>query len=138
MSNVAPPGIAGADRLTVKVNEVVPELPSFKATSFTVRLGTGGEPCGVSAPGLEILERPLTRLLSPSELREESVRPRFRSEGFFVPHFCAGDGILMRGDVLHRTFVTPEMTNHRTSIELRFFSSSRVPSRLKTDRFLVL
>ena len=30
--NVTPPGPAGADRLTVKVNDVVPALPSLRLT----------------------------------------------------------------------------------------------------------
>src|SRR4051794_1275273 len=39
MSNVTPPGPAAAERLTVKVNEVVPALPSFCETSLMERAG---------------------------------------------------------------------------------------------------
>jgi hypothetical protein len=98
----------------------------------------GLEPCGVGAPGLEILRQPLTMLLPPAELREECVRARFRPEEFYRPEFAPGDAVLMRGDVLHRTFVTSGMTNDRTSIELRFFPAEQIPARLKGDRFLVL
>ena len=48
MSNVTPPGPAGAERLTVKVKEVVPAFPSFRETSLTVRLGGTTPPWGVS------------------------------------------------------------------------------------------
>src|SRR5215471_10163281 len=40
ISKVTPLAPAGAERLTVKVKVVVPELPSFMETSLTVRLGS--------------------------------------------------------------------------------------------------
>src|SRR3954471_24005844 len=40
MSNVTPAAPAGDDRLTVKLNDVLPESPSFAATSLIERLGT--------------------------------------------------------------------------------------------------
>src|SRR5689334_17040446 len=48
MSNVTPPGPAGADRLTVKVKLAVPALPSLSDTSLIVRLGRTTAPLGVS------------------------------------------------------------------------------------------
>ena len=39
MSKVTPPGPAGALRLTVKVNVVMPAFPSFSAMSLMDRLG---------------------------------------------------------------------------------------------------
>lgn len=93
-------------------------------------------PCGVEAPGLEIVKRRLETLLPPPELADGKVRARFGPEEFYRPAMEAGDAVLMRGDILHRTFVTPEMTRDRTSIELRFFATDNLPARLKTDRFL--
>src|SRR5687768_3166786 len=48
MSNVTPPVPAALERDTVKVNEVVPLLPSIWTTSLTNRLGGVGVACGVS------------------------------------------------------------------------------------------
>src|SRR5688500_11269793 len=41
ISNVTPPADAGADRVTVKVNVVVPALPSLNETSLMLRNGSG-------------------------------------------------------------------------------------------------
>jgi hypothetical protein len=48
MSKATPPGPAGAERLTEKVNVVVPALVSAWETSVTVRLGRATAPCGVT------------------------------------------------------------------------------------------
>ena len=55
MSNVTPPASAGAERLTVNVNDVVPELPSFSDTSSIERLGTATEFRGFGAPAVKSL-----------------------------------------------------------------------------------
>ncbi len=44
MSNVTPPGPAGAERLTVNVKVVVPASPSARETSSMERFGRGGAP----------------------------------------------------------------------------------------------
>src|SRR5205085_2915604 len=49
MSKVTPPGPAAADRLTVKLNDVVPALPSLWETSLIVRLGTAAHAAGAHA-----------------------------------------------------------------------------------------
>ena len=54
----------------------------------------------------------------------------------FEPVDESGDALLFRGDVLHRTHVTPRMTRDRTSIELRFFAADRIPERLRGDQFV--
>ena len=94
------------------------------------------DPCGAEAPGLELVSQPLLELLPPSELTDARVRQRFAAEQFWRPDMQAGDAILFRGDVLHRTHVTPAMTRDRTSIELRVFPANDIPARLKGDRFL--
>lgn len=83
--------------------------------------------CGADSPGLEFVTRDLDRLLQPAELTEEAVRRRFSAEDFWRPIFRAGDALLFRGGVPHRTYVDPGMTGDRTSIELRFFPQSRGP-----------
>jgi phytanoyl-CoA dioxygenase PhyH len=94
--------------------------------------------CGRDAPGLELVHRRLNGLLRPVELSDERVRERFRSEEFWRPAIEAGDGLLFRGDILHRTYVTAQMTDDRTSLELRFFPREKLPRRLAGDRFLAL
>jgi hypothetical protein len=74
-------------------------------------------------------------LLAPAELADESVKARFGPLDFWRPEMDPGDALLFRGDLLHRTHVTPGMNQDRTSIELRFFSASRLPARLRSDRF---
>lgn len=95
-------------------------------------------PCGTYAPGLEFVARRLDRLLAPTELTDESVREHFGPEEFWRPAMESGDALLFRGDVLHRTHVTPAMTNNRTSIEVRFFMADNIPARLQDDRFLLM
>jgi hypothetical protein len=92
--------------------------------------------CGVEAPGLEFVTRRLEGLLAPVELTDARVRTRFTPEEFWRPVLEPGGALLFRGDILHRTHVTPEMTRDRTSIELRFFPADNLPTRLKSDRFM--
>jgi hypothetical protein len=93
-------------------------------------------PCGLEAPGLELVTQRSEGLLAPAELTDERVRARFTFEDFWQPVMQPGDALLFRGDILHRTHVTPAMTKERTSIELRFFPMDNVPTRLKGDRFV--
>lgn len=92
--------------------------------------------CGINAAGLEVVNQRLPGLLSPIELRSETVLARFTADSLLRPGFEAGDALLFRGDILHRTHVTPSMTNDRTSIEVRFFSANDLPQRLRSDRFV--
>ena len=94
--------------------------------------------CGVAAPGLELVTRPLAALLPPGQLTESSVCAGFPAGEFWRPELEPGDALLFDGGVLHRTYVDPRMTLDRTSIELRFFPGDRLPSRLGTDRLTVL
>jgi hypothetical protein len=80
----------------------------------------------------------LEGLVQPTELTEQRVRARFPPEEFWRPAMQAGDAVLFRGEILHRTHVTSEMTCDRTSIEARFFPGDQIPDRLKSDRFLTL
>jgi hypothetical protein len=77
-------------------------------------------------------------LLPVTNLTDAIVRRTFPAETFWRPVLKAGDVLLFWGDILHRTHVTPAMTNDRTSIELRFFPADRLPARLAGDRFFPL
>ena len=94
--------------------------------------------CGVESPGVELVTRRFEGLLAPTDLAAERVRARFAPEQFWRPAMEPGDALLFRGDVLHRTHVTPAMTKNRTSIELRFFPANNLPARLKNDRFTAM
>ena len=92
--------------------------------------------CGLDAPGLELISERLGGLLSPPELRTESLQSRFSAEEFWQPILEPGDALLFRGDIPHRTHVMPEMTKDRTSIEFRLFSAASIPERLQSDRYI--
>ena len=92
-------------------------------------------PCGVDAPGLEILARPIDALLAPAELGDAELRARFAGHEFVRPEFAAGEALLFGGGALHRTHVDAAMRRDRTSLELRFFAADRLPARLAMDRF---
>jgi hypothetical protein len=93
------------------------------------------DPCGVEAPGLELMTEKLARLLPPAELSHGCIRERFPAEQFWRPAMQPGDALLFSGDILHRTHVIPAMTRDRTSIELRFFPARQVPDRLDTSLY---
>lgn len=94
--------------------------------------------CGLNAPGLEFVHRRLEKLLGPAQLTDTSIRSQFPHTEFWHPVLEPGDALVFRGDILHRTYVASQMTRHRTSIELRFFSAAHIPDRISKDRFLVL
>jgi hypothetical protein len=78
--------------------------------------------CGRDSPGLEFIRRGQAGLLHFTELDDGLLRRRFEAEAFWAPELELGDVVLFRGDVLHRTHVTPEMRADRMSIEYRIFS----------------
>jgi hypothetical protein len=94
--------------------------------------------CGLEAPGLELIQKRVEYSFPPAELLDEKMRGRFSPEVFWRPVLHPGDALLFRGDLLHRTYVTPQMDHDRTSIELRFFPGDAIPERLKQDRFILL
>lgn len=96
------------------------------------------DPCGKDAPGLEIVVEKVDSVIPPIELRNEAVQTRFAIDKFWRPILGAGDALLFRGNYLHRTHVAPSMTKDRTSVELRFFIKSKIPQRIKSDRFIEL
>jgi ectoine hydroxylase-related dioxygenase (phytanoyl-CoA dioxygenase family) len=93
-------------------------------------------PCGVDAPGLELIAKDPGVLIAPANLTAERVCQRFASEEFIRPQMQPGDALLFSGDVLHRTHVSASMSKDRTSLEFRFFPASRIPDRLKSDHFM--
>jgi ectoine hydroxylase-related dioxygenase (phytanoyl-CoA dioxygenase family) len=95
-------------------------------------------PCGLDAPGLELIVDNPEVLVAPANLTDEEMHRRFATESFLRPEMETGDALLFRGEILHRTHVNPSMTRDRTSLELRFFPADRIPDRLKRDHFVKL
>ena len=93
-------------------------------------------PCGVDAPGLELIEPGFDRVLMLDELRDDAVRARHAASAVWRPCLQAGDALVFDGGVLHRTHAAPTMHADRTSIEIRIFDARRVDERLRSDRFV--
>ncbi len=93
-------------------------------------------PCGQDAPGLELMRDPLPDLLSPAELDDQRIDARFGPAALWRPVCSPGDAILFSGGTLHRTHVTSNMQQDRTSIELRFVAAEAKLRRLTQERIV--
>lgn len=88
-------------------------------------------PCGRTAPGLEMVLTDKTDLLetcSPEETpfatNRQQIDPRvveriFGSEALWRPEFEPGDAMIFKGTTVHRSHVTPAMTEPRLDAEMR-------------------
>jgi len=63
--------------------------------------------------------------------RDEIVREF--GDNFLAPEFSLGDGLVFSEDVIHRTYVTPAMTDSRINFELRVFSSNSLAPGVTID-----
>lgn len=63
--------------------------------------------------------------------REEIVKEF--GENFLAPEFEVGDGLVFSEHVIHRTYVTPEMTDPRINFELRVFSANTLAPDVNID-----
>jgi hypothetical protein len=77
--------------------------------------------CGLEAPGLEWVEAPVDGPLS--DIGEAAVLSRYGNR-LVHPAFAAGDAVLMRNTVPHRTFVSAAMTQPRYSLDLRYLPAA--------------
>jgi hypothetical protein len=102
----------------------------------TLNLWLALSPCGIDAPGLELLPRRLDEILptgTSGALFDWSVSPRLVEEvaggpeGIVRPTFEPGDALLFDHLFLHRTGVAPGMTSERWAIETWFFAPSTYP-----------
>lgn len=94
--------------------------------------------CGRTAPGLQWVDAELRQLLLPTELSAESVAARFGEASFRHAELEPGAALLFDGRLLHRTHLTPAMSQARLSLELRFFRAEALPARLAGDTGLRL
>lgn len=91
--------------------------------------------CGRDAPGLELVAQRQDALLPVAALTDHAVRAHHVPSLFVRPVLAPGDALLITGDCLHRTHLTPAMCATRTSLELRFLAADDMPSRLRHHRF---
>jgi hypothetical protein len=77
--------------------------------------------CGRESPGLEFIREPMPGLLHFTELDDTALRERMGGAAFWAPELEFGDGLVFRNDILHRTYVHPEMVADRMSVEYRIF-----------------
>ncbi len=80
--------------------------------------------CGLDSPGLEFIRVRQPALLHFTELDDSLLRARFPPQQFCAPQLEIGDGLVFSNDVLHRTWVSPDMHHDRLSIEYRIFPRS--------------
>ena len=99
-------------------------LPRAESASPMTRLLTCWlplDPCTGDRPALEFVRRRLDRLLHYTELDDAILRRRFAPGEFCAPELGPGDGLLFLNGTVHRTYVQPEMSKDRLSVEYRFF-----------------
>lgn len=89
--------------------------------------------CGREAPGLQWVDAERPELVLPTELTAEAVAARFGEASFRHAELEPGDALLFDGHLLHRTHLTPAMTQPRLSLELRFFRAEALPARVAGD-----
>jgi hypothetical protein len=78
------------------------------------------DPCAGDRPALEFVRCRLDLLLHYTELDDRSLRRRFAPGEFWAPQLEPGDGLIFLNGMLHRTYVQPEMSRDRLSVEYRF------------------
>ena len=85
--------------------------------------------CGRNAPGLEVVARRTPMLFETVaatsqydslQISEELIGERFGEDATIRPEMSPGDVLILLGTTIHRTYMTPAMTNRRLSMELRF------------------
>jgi hypothetical protein len=92
-------------------------------------------PCGVVAPGLEVVPGRQAGLRPMEALVPARFDPQFPAPTRWRPSMQPGDVLVFHGDVLHRTAPAEAMTRARTSIGLRWGLTASLPRRLAHQRW---
>jgi len=102
----------------------------------TLNLWLALSPCGTDAPGLDIVPRRFDEILATGTdgaLFDWSISPALVEDAaggpsaILRPEFAPGDALLFDHLFLHRTGVTPGMTQQRWAMETWFFAPSAYP-----------
>lgn len=101
---------------------------------------------GVTSPGLEVVRHPCRPDFPRKDfgLRSENAAYDFITiarerivedygEVFLAPAFEVGDGLVFSESVIHRTYVTPAMTQPRINFEFRVFSAKHLAPGVSID-----
>jgi hypothetical protein len=91
--------------------------------------------CLGDCPCLQFIRQPLPQLLHYNHLNDRDLTELFAPQDFWVPELRRGDMLIFLSGTLHRTYVTETMLSDRTSIELRFLPTARIPQWMESDRF---
>ena len=94
--------------------------------------------CGDDAPGLEFCGDDGGMLLSVAALADDAIARLQGSGDRHRPVFAAGDAVVFGPGLVHRTHVHAAMTRERTSIELRFLATERLPARIRGTRLVAV
>ena len=135
-----------------KFNSAVPfhQDASFLAmSSLVLNFWIPLVPCGVSAPGLEVVLGNPHRLLRhlPSgacvsrdyreiELAEDSIVSQWGRNKLWHPALEQGDVFVFSNLTVHRTYLTPAMTETRISLELRCGDAANAELRAAHPRLV--
>lgn len=97
------------------------------------------DPAGRDAPGLEVVRNPCIPNFPRKEWGLESNNAaydkitierekivEFYGENFAAPELAVGDCLIFSENVIHRTYVTPEMVKPRINLEFRVFSQGSI------------
>ena len=101
----------------------------------TVNLWIALTPCGVDAPGLDMIPRRLSSIVQTGthgtlfdwSVGHEMAMQAAQGRPLVSPHFKAGDAVFFDQLLLHRTGMRPSMTRKRWAIESWFFAPSSYP-----------
>ena len=112
------------------------------------------DPAGIDAPGLEVVRDPCVRdfprrcwglesenaAYDKITIERERIVAAYGADAFLAPSFAVGDCLIFSEHVIHRTYVTPEMTRPRINMELRVFAEgvcTQMPGlpRIQKDSF---
>ncbi|MBL8362093.1 MAG: hypothetical protein JNN18_16495 [Rubrivivax sp.] len=89
--------------------------------------------CGADAPSLEWIDVPTNELLPPAALTDDAVHARHGPGARRHAVLQGGDALAFGGSLLHRTHVTPEMTQARLSVEFRLVGAAEETPRLADE-----
>jgi hypothetical protein len=109
---------------TVPFHQDVQAFGRLLINAWTPLTRSGGD-----APGLELVVArvrdlpdtvPANDQYDTLQISEATVRARFPEDSIIRPEMVPGDVLVFLGTTIHRTYVRPEMSEQRLSLELRF------------------
>lgn len=125
----------GADNLALPYHQdsrIVEAIePSRGPAPSLVNLWVPMHDCGLGRPGLEIVNQPVASLVPTvataenfyssiaTEIAPDQITRLSDATQLWHPAFRAGDFMLFKGTMIHRTYVSSDMTDERISADIR-------------------